>query len=216
MKLLSHSISLSVGVLFASSLAGCFIDDSPPRRYHHHDDGVGEVGGTPAPAPTTTGGTSSGGSAPPSGKVAPMLVEVDTDKTMTAEPGDGVGVFVEYAKGGRWHVWWTCDTAKTQQDCDFKVSITAGSGTIANLDATQLEGGTVATPTETRLEAKSKTTTQTHGVAFTTNAGAAITLEAAVGDIVDGTFLFFVQDGKVNGGFTGKLTNPLQLQGKTP
>ena len=26
----------------------------------------------------------------------------------------------------------------------------------------------------------------------------------------------FVQDGKVNGGFTGKLTNPLQLQGNTP
>jgi hypothetical protein len=34
--------------------------------------------------------------------------------------------------------------------------------------------------------------------------------------VQDGSFLFFVQDGKVNGGFTGKVTNPLQVQGKTP
>jgi hypothetical protein len=43
-----------------------------------------------------------------------------------------------------------------------------------------------------------------------------ITVEASVGGVKDGSFLFFVQDGKVNGGYAGKLTNPLQLQGKTP
>ena len=55
-----------------------------------------------------------------------------------------------------------------------------------------------------------------HGIRFDTNPGAVITVDAAIGGFKDGAFLFFVQDGKVNGGFTGKLTNPLQLQGNSP
>ncbi len=32
----------------------------------------------------------------------------------------------------------------------------------------------------------------------------------------DGSFLFFVQDGVVNGNYTGTITDPLMLEGKTP
>lgn len=145
-----------------------------------------------------------------------MLVVIDTDQTMTADPGQGVGVFTEYAAGGHWHVWWTCDTAKTQQSCDFAISATATAGNVTNADASQLEGGFMTQSTPSSVEAKITTTNQVHGIRFDTNPGAIITLKASLGGIADGSFLFFVQDGKVNGGFTGKLTNPLQLQGKTP
>jgi hypothetical protein len=145
-----------------------------------------------------------------------MLVEVDTDQTMTAVGGDGVGVFIEYAKGGHWHVWWTCDTTRTQQSCEFSVSAAATSGNISNLDSAELAGGFTTSPTASRVDAKSTTTSQVHGMRFDTDAGAIVTIDAAVGGLKDGAFLFFVQDGKVNGGFAGRLTNPLQVQGKTP
>jgi hypothetical protein len=191
-----------------AGLAGCIVENDPPRRIHD-----GEPYAPPAAAAPGSGSTAP---APPAAPPAPMLVEVDTDQTMTADPGQGVGVFVEYARGGRWHVWWTCDTAKTRQSCDFSVSVTAAAGNVSNVDASRLEGGFVATPTPSRVDAKITTSTQAHGISFSTNPGAVITLEASVGGIKDGSFLFFVQDGKVNGGFTGRLTNPLQLQGKSP
>lgn len=145
-----------------------------------------------------------------------MLVEVDADQTMDAVGGEGVGVFVEYARGGHWHVWWTCDTTRTNQSCEFSVGAAAASGTVTNVDATELEGGYVASSSDSRVEAGSTITTQVHGIRFDTAPGAVITVDATVGGLKDGAFLFFIQGGKVNGGYAGKLTNPLQFQGNAP
>jgi hypothetical protein len=62
----------------------------------------------------------------------------------------------------------------------------------------------------------STTTTQVHGVTFQTDPGAVVTVDAHIGNFHDSSFLFFVQDGQVNGGYSGRLTNPLQFVGKTP
>jgi hypothetical protein len=200
---------------FSSVLAACVFDDEPPRRlapephpaYDPGGNGGGSTGGGTGSTADNTGGSSS---------PSPMLVEIDTDQTMSADPGQGVGVFVEYAKGGHWHVWWTCDTAKTRQSCEFSVSASVASGNITNVDARDLAGGFHTTPTSSRVEAKITTTNQVNGLRFDTNAGTVLTLDASVGGLKDGAFLFFVQNGKVNGGWTGKLTNPLQLQGNVP
>jgi hypothetical protein len=210
------SFSVISAIALASSLVGCVIDDSGPR---HHDQppsatpaapvGSGTVGGTPAPDGTTSPSPS------------PLLVVVDTDQVMNADPGQGVGIFTEYFTGGKWHVWWTCDTAVSNQQCDVALSATVASGTITNLDAGELQGGFATAPNPARVEATATTTTQVHGITFTTNPGAVLTLEATVGGLREGpganhSFFFFVQDGKINGGYSGRLTNPLQLQGKTP
>lgn len=208
-------------VALASSLLACVIEDAPPRHL------AGD------PAPSGVGGVDgSGGSGavggespvlPPSNPAspAPMLVVVDTDQVMNADPGQGVGIFTEYAAGGMWHVWWTCDTSISQQDCEVSLSATATAGNITGIDAAELEGGFVTSPTPSRVEARVRTTTQVHGIRFATNPGAVITLEATVGGLREGpgpnrSFFFFVQGGKINGGFTGALTNPLQLQGSAP
>ena len=86
-----------------------------------------------------------------------------------------MGVFVEYGKGGHWHVWWTCDTKQTHQSCDFSVSARAASGNVTNLDASELAGGFVTSATTSRVDAKSTTTTEVHGIRFDTNPGAIIT-----------------------------------------
>lgn len=187
------------------TLAGCVYDDEPPRRLASEPQPY-----SPDPGP----GASSGNPGSPASP-APMLVEIDADQTMNAVGGEGVGVFIEYARGGHWHVWWTCDTIETGQSCDFSISATAASGSVSNLDLSELAGG-YATSATSRIEASSTTTTEIHGLRFDTNPGAVITVDAAVGGLKDGAFLFFVQDGKVNGGFAGTLTNPLQLQGNAP
>jgi hypothetical protein len=200
----------------SASLFACVIDNDPPRRL------------APDPAPAATGGT--GGITTPNPSTssptaptspAPMLVVVDTDQVLDAKPGDGVGIFTEYSTGGKWRIWWTCDTTKSQQPCDVALSATAAAGTITNVNAEELQGGAVTTPTPSRIEAKITTTTQVHAVSFSTQPGAVITLEATIGGLKEGpgqnrSFFFFVQDGKINGGYTGTLTNPLQLQGKSP
>jgi hypothetical protein len=200
-----------VPIALAVSLVACVYDTESPHGRDRYADSD----------PTPSGGAASGpvGSTPDTASpasAAPMLVEVDTDQTMTADPGQGVGVFMEYAAGGHWFIWWTCDTAKTGQDCDFKVSATAATGTLSNVDASNLAGGFLTTPTPSRIDAQARTSNGVHGVAFDTVPGGVITVEASVGGVKDGSFLFFVQDGKVNGGYAGKVTNPLQLQGKTP
>ena len=203
MHVMSIGRALVLALLPVVLFACVFDDDS--RRHAH------EPRGSDVAAPS--GGTTQ---SPSGASTAPMLVEVDTDQTMIATPGEGVGVFVEYGAGGKWRVWWTCDTAKTRQSCDFSVSVTAASGTISNLDSSELASGSTTTPTPSRVEAKTTTSSEVHGLFFTTKPGTVITVDAALGTLKDGSFLFFVQDGKVNGGYPGRLTNPLQMQGKTP
>jgi len=194
-------------IAMLATASGCVIVQEDHVHRSAPDDTVA------APAGSDSGSAGAGTAA---GTVAPMLVEVDTDQTMNADPGEGVGVFVEYGAGGKWHVWWTCDTARTNKPCDVDLTITSANGPIANVDTSALAGGFTATPQPARLEASVRTTTEVHGLRFDTLPGSAITVEASISGLRDGSFLFFVQDGKVRGGFQGLVTNPLQLQGKTP
>lgn len=161
----------------------------------------------PSAAPTTT---------PVAQK--PLLVTVDTDKTMNATGGDGVGVFVEYKAGGTWHVWWTCDTNKSAMPCDFTVKATAFSGAIKNLQPDHLLTTDQSKQNaDGSVEVIAKTSANVAGVFFDTDPGVRITIDAAIADVPKaGDYLFFVQDGKVNGGYTGVLTNPLMLEPSTP
>jgi len=54
------------------------------------------------------------------------------------------------------------------------------------------------------------------GLTFETDPGAVITVDAYVSDLSAAKFFYFVQDRKINGGFNGVLTNPIQFQGTTP
>jgi hypothetical protein len=151
---------------------------------------------------------------------APMLAMVDTvvdpALAMNVEPGQGVGVFVEYWPGGRWHLSWTCDTALSQQACDFNIAASVATGTARITDAIAALGAIVTSPSVARVEIRASTQAELHGLWIETTPGAVLTLEASVGDLKDGSFLFFVQNGAIRGGYKGLLSNPLQLQGTKP
>jgi hypothetical protein len=138
---------------------------------------------------------------------------------MTAAPGDGVGVFTEYQTGGHWHVWWTCDTNKTNLPCAFDVTVSIASGSITNLASQAFERtDRLSQPSATQIEATTNTTSAIDGVTFDTPPGSGtpvITLDAKVNGQEDGSFLFFVQKGEVNGGY-GAVSDPLMLEPLTP
>lgn len=179
---------LAVAVI-VPSLAGCIIDSR----------NSGPSNGGPAPTSTT----------PPA--TQPMIVTVDTNQTMNAKGGDGVGVFVEYKTGGHWHVWMTCDTNKSNLDCDFDTIISGA--TIAN--ATPTAGSSTAltiTQSSAQVEARVLMTNEVNGITFDTAPGARITIDATVSGLHSGDYFFWVQDGKVNGGYGGHLSNPLTFE----
>jgi hypothetical protein len=162
-------------------------------------------------------GNAPGQSDPLPSSSAPVLVRVDTDRTLDAAPGEGVGVFVEYAAGGKWHVWWTCDTAKTAASCMFDLRIASESGDIGAIHSEgALAGDTIVATDAQTIDAHSNTGSNAVGVRFDAPVQGIVSIDAKVGGTTDAGFFFFVQDGKPNGGYTGPLTNPLLFQGSTP
>jgi hypothetical protein len=152
-----------------------------------------------------------------SGNAQPMVVEVDPNQTLSASPGGGVGVFTEYRTGGHWRVWWSCDTQLSGFACSYSISISVQSGGITNLDTTSLEPGNQATqPSALQVVATASTANSIDAISFDATPGESIELDAQVDGIRDGTFLFFVQNGKVNGGYQGPLTDPLILHPLSP
>lgn len=185
---------LALSLALPLSLMGCVVSVDRDR------DGRSQVGGS---SPTS--------SVPDTPNVTPLRVKIDTDQVMTADPGKGVGVFVEYGTGGNWHVWWTCDTSLSNRTCTIDIRVSSPSG-ITPVDSTvsPLE------KTSTQLSFLSRTSTGVDDARFTTAPGEVLTLEAAIDGVLDPSYIFFVQNGQVNGGYQGALTNPLELQGDRP
>ncbi len=201
--------------LFSASLFACVIEDGPPRRVRTR---------TAVPSSPDAPSESSGAGAPDEARESadsePMQVVIDTDQVMNADPGQGVGIFTEYATGGHFRIWWTCDTLKSGQACDVSLAASVTEGTIGALETDQLGSGTAVATSVSRVEARVTTTDQVHAIAFTTTPGAVVTVAATVGGLrqpgPNESFFFFVQNGQINGGYTGPLTNPLQLKGDKP
>jgi hypothetical protein len=171
--------------------------------------------------PTGTGGPLDAGS--PTRSTQPLLAIVDTNQTMNASPGDGVGVFVQYQSGGHWDIWWTCDTNKTSESCSFTLNASVSTGSITNAVGPMVttDGGIRGSFShgDQEVEAVTVTTTEVDGMTFDTPLGATlpiVTVTAWVNGTPSGSFFFFVQDGQINGGYTGMLSDPLMFQPSAP
>ena len=114
-----------------------------------------------------------------------------------------------------WHH--VLDTNLTSQPCSFDVTASVSSGAIRNAAGISFASGDeLSQATDNQVQADTLTTTTIQGVTFDTAPGVVVTLDAAMDGQEDPAFLFFVQDGKVNGGYTGTLTDPLMFEPSTP
>lgn len=174
--------------------------------------GAGSYGGTGSSGAGTSGGSSSSGAS-----AQPMLVDVDPNLTLHARAGEGAGVFTEYASGGHWHVWWTCDTNQSGYSCPFDVAISTASGAIGSVNGQGLDArDQISQSSPTHIEVTTLTSTAVAGVTFDAPGGAIITVDARLNGVDDGSLMFFVQAGVLNGGYTGALTDPLMFEPSSP
>lgn len=143
------------------------------------------------------------GSSPPSSgrtqpAVDPFNATVDAGETLTTQPGNGAGVFVEYQKGGFWRLWTSCDTNVTHAPCQYQLNVTPrgqlGSITGIGLKSSdyfqRYNDGTFSFFAQTELD--------TNGVDFTTDPGAPIEVELQLDGAVDPTFLVWYGNGTVH------------------
>jgi hypothetical protein len=142
---------------------------------------------------------------------SPATLDIDTDQTITTMPGQGVGIFVEYATGGIWTVFTACDTNISGDPCDIDVfavpvdnSVTIGNVTGVNFqgpDAIEIQqDGTVHMFVET--------TTGLDGMTFTAMANASIEFEVYLDGALHPEFIYWIGDGVLH---TGSPTDPVNF-----
>jgi hypothetical protein len=206
----SWAVRLGGAAAGAALMLGCIVEDQPGS------------GGASGPSGGSSGtGTPSGGSSSGGASAQPMLVDVDPNQTLSATPGAGVGVFVQYMTGGHCNIWWTCDTTDTGVGCSFQNTVSVATGTINNVATQDFEpNDTLSQVSPQEIQAVTYTSTAVDSITFDTpftpGQTPIITVEAQLSGQDNGSFLFFVQDGEINGGFKGTLTDPLQLEPSTP
>ncbi|WP_437592244.1 hypothetical protein [Sorangium sp. So ce1000] len=199
-----RSLGLWSFLLVAAPLAsaGCIIVDEDGHHdgHHVHDDGPNDGGDNTVP-PT------------PADDV--RLVAVDTDATLSTEPGEGVGIFVEYTAGGTWTVWTTCDTNTSKVVCSFDLFASVDTSSelfdlagieIEKTDATRLQDIGVA-------YFHAETGSDIDAMTFTTTKGAIVRLEAYLDGAPEPRFVYWFGDGVLH---EGAPSNPLDFKPTAP
>jgi hypothetical protein len=156
-------------------------------------------------APTTTA-TPTPTAPPPSGP--PPKLSLDTDKSLTATPGDGAGVFVTYRDGGHWSIKWTCDTNSSQRTCAFDVSVTTQG--ISNFVA--MPASSIVARDAVKLRAQTDTAATIDGLDIDVAPGSSIVLSATINGAPAPNLVFYVSNGKL----TTEPTDPVEFVPTAP
>ncbi len=180
-------------------MAGCIIVDEDDDG-HYHDRGPDVID-----EPETN--------QPPAKEI--MLVPIDTDKTLESPPGEGVGLFVEYATGGTWRLWTTCDTNYSNVGCKFDVvaSVDAASK-IDVVQGSDLEGYDEAKPLDDGSATfHAETASDIDVMTLFTTEGSVLRVELLVDGSDAGRFIYWVGEGVLH---EGSPTNPVDFQPTSP
>jgi hypothetical protein len=135
------------------------------------------------------------------------------------EPALGVGVFVEYSAGGRWHVFAACDTAApantAHQDCWFDVVVhPVGSGSILGISGESLEeDDSVSLFGPDGVQMISYTDYDFDGFFVDTDPGTGLSVDVLLENQCAASFVYWVGDGAVH---EGAPTTPFELLPSSP
>jgi hypothetical protein len=158
-----------LGALFAAAAPACIIVDDDDDGYYYED--------------------------PPPPDPAIYEVSIDEGAQLDADPGAGVGVFVEYQGAGSWRVWTTCDTEVTEVSCNFDLFL-EGYGLEASASE-DLEGSDELEERGDLLRVSLSTSTDTDGVIVQLDEGSALRVEVWLDGALDGRFVSWVSGGEV-------------------
>jgi hypothetical protein len=184
-KIASLLSTFAAAIGFSTLTTGCVIDPGP---------GVVYVDTTPVAIPD---------------------VVVDPGAQMSASPGEGVGLFVQYQGDGRWDLFTTCDTAVTGAACNFDVVISADPGVyFSGIVGTDLgPSGSVSLQSDGSIRLVTDTDFATDGVSFDADAGATIEVDVLLDGVAQPQFIFAVSNGVLLQGMPG---NPVDFTPAAP
>jgi hypothetical protein len=132
-----------------------------------------------------------------------LSVDIDTDAQLQAEGGKGAGLFVEYATGGKWHVFAACDTTQSGFDCtwDLVVSLPDAKQALTVSDKTDLDASdAVLRVDEGALRLFFRTSTEVDGVRLSAPAGQQLQVDVILDGVHDGSFVNWVGGGAAKAG----------------
>jgi hypothetical protein len=199
LALWSSVLTLTAAVGFAGS--GCIIIDEHDDDWEEEewDDGHHDDDDTPPPA------------------TEPQLVVIDAGAVITAEPGEGVGLFVEYQAGGLWRLWTSCDTNYSNAVCafDIVVSVDTSSELIA-ITGEELEGLDEAGIFDGEQGAGyflAETDSNMDGMTVETTPGAILRVDLILDGQPEARFIYWYGEGVLH---QGAPTNPIDFEPSEP
>jgi hypothetical protein len=188
---------LSIPLLVLST--ACTYDNGDARRI-------------PDDLPPGGAGNGGGGGSGDCGPEEAVQTNIDVDAQIETKPGEGAGVFVEYAKGGHWVLRTTCDTLKNGVPCAWDIIVTPEDGrSITNVKPQDLEGQDTVSmypefPRSYQLVAE--TAGDIDGFTFDTEPQTAISVDVWLDEACALPYVFWVGDGKIQ---PGAPSNPIVL-----
>jgi hypothetical protein len=185
----------ALGIPFAFLVAGCTYDNGDANRALYDN---------PSPANCMT----------------PTQSTIDTNAQIDPDAGIGIGVFIEYASGGHYHLRTSCDTTTSHLACHWDVILTPDVGkTITNVapenltgtDSVQVYAPNLAPAGQSpSYQLLAETSTEIDGVTFDIEPGSAVSVDAYVDANQVETcalpYFFWVGDGALH---QGSPSNPL-------
>lgn len=186
------SRSLSLVALLGLSASGCGFDG----HRDHHPDWM-DVPGEEVPQ-----------------NVEPQEVAIDADALLEAKPGEGVAVMVEYATGGRWRVFTSCDYNADEnpgQACRFDVfaKVLDEGRRISNATGQELSGkDNIQIQADGTAHLYTENTLSLTGLTFDTAPGATLELDVYLDAVQDPHLIYWVGDGVLH---QGAPTDPLRF-----
>ncbi|WP_437985649.1 hypothetical protein [Sorangium sp. So ce117] len=185
-------------------LGGCVLaDDEDARRdeppVHNGDEDEGDSRVPPPRAPAGD----------------PRLVAIDTGAVLSSPPGEGIGIFLEYAPGGTWKLWTTCDTNTSKVICSFDLYVSVDTSSqlfdIAGIELETKDSTRLVSDGVAHLHAE--TGSDIDAMEFTTTQGAIIRLEAYVDGVLQPRFVYWFGNGVLH---QGAPSNPLDFKPTAP
>ncbi len=205
--------ALFLSIPLALWSAACSYDNGNARRVHvSQDPGVaGSDNNGPPGAGSDAGGSSE--TPPCDGAATPVQTWIDVGAQIETRPGEGAGLFVEYAAGGHWHLRTSCDISKDNPPCAWDIIVTPEDGrSISNVAPADLEAGTdsvKAYPEDLRsYQLIAETSDDLDGMTFDTQPGTAILVDVFLDGKCALPYFFWVGDGAAH---VGSPSNPLVL-----
>ena len=193
-----RSLGLWTAVLTLIALVsvGCIIIDEHDEDL---DEGDGYADDGSDPPPTTD----------------PLTVTIDPDAVVEAEPGEGVGMFVEYTTGGQWRIWTSCDTNYSGVACAFDAFVSVDTESeLRAVEGEDLEGfDEASTYDEATAYFHADTDSGHDGFVFETTPGAIVRLDMTLDGYSEPRFVYWFGDGVLH---QGAPTNPVDFQPAAP